>query len=45
MTIDEHGTADVDGTSVSRLVRLFAVAVAVNIVWEMAQMRLYARGN
>jgi hypothetical protein len=30
------------GASVSRVARLFSVAVAVNFTWEMAQMSLYA---
>jgi hypothetical protein len=33
---------DEEGSGVTRGVRLFSVAVAVNFAWEMAQMSLYA---
>jgi hypothetical protein len=37
MTIDENPAADVRWASVSRQLRLFFVAVAVNFVWEMTR--------
>ena len=34
--------ADVESRSVPRVVRLFFVAVVINLLWEMAQMGLFA---
>ena len=34
--------ADVESRNVPRVVRLFFVAVAINLLWEMAQMGLFA---
>lgn len=34
--------ADVKSSDVQRVVRLFFVAVAINLLWEMAQMGLFA---